>query len=163
MSKFNDVKEALDNALMYARDSYDAADSAESHASDASNYASQASNAIETAMEELSNFQPFDSDEMERLMDIQFALVEVLGVNTRRINRLVDGDDFTYQEVVFFRNLHNLLVNLTTRGLEDIIVYSDRITEFETQYLTGEEPGTRDYNRVIKYYVDKKEATNVQG
>jgi len=75
----------------------------------------------------------------------------------------VNGEEFTYSEVLFLRYLHPLLVNLTTRGTDDILVYSDRITEFENQYITTDDVLGSKYGRAIKYYVDKKEATNVQG
>jgi hypothetical protein len=163
MSNYDEVRSALEKAQSLAGDAYDLADSAESYANDASSHASRASDAINDALEELAKFQPFDSNELERLMEIQFALINVLEVNARRINNLVNGEEFTYSEVLFLRYLHPLLVNLTTRGTDDILVYSDRITEFENQYITTDDVLGSKYGRAIKYYVDKKEATNVQG
>jgi hypothetical protein len=161
MSNYDEVRSILERAQSLASDAYDAADNAESQASDASSYASRASDALNDALEELSNFQSFESNELERLMEIQFALLDVLGVNARRINRLVDGEEFTYSEVVFLRHLHSLLIHLTTRGAEDILVYSDRVTEFETQYIGPDDVLGSKYGKAIRYYVDKKEATNV--
>jgi len=163
MSSYDDIKHSLENAQSFASDAYDAADSAERYCNDASGYASRASDAIETALEQLETFQPYDSNELERLMEIQFVLVETLAVNARRINSLVNGEEFTYSELQFLRNLHNTLAYLTTRGPEDIMVYSNDTTQFEIQYLTGEEPGSDKFEKIIKFYVGKKEATNVQG
>jgi hypothetical protein len=159
MSNYDAVKEAIERALSLANDAYDAADSAESSASEASGYANQASDAAGTALEELAAFQPFDSDDLERLVEIQFALLDIVGVNARRMNRLIDGNKLSYTEANYLRSLHHLLLKLTTRGDEDLLVYAERVTEFNIVY--GDLPSA--YGKTIQLHVDKqdKEATNV--
>ena len=138
-----------------ADDAYSSADSAEDHAKDASGYASRASDAISTALEELAAFQPFDSDELERLMEIQFALLELVQVNARRINSLVEGNATSYREGMFLRSLHNWLLKLYTRDANDIYVYSVDKVEFHVEW-----PETGVYGKALKMFVDKKEENN---
>ena len=157
MSNYDEVKEALERAQSLINDAYDEADSAESSASSASNSASRAGDAIGTALEELSNYQPYDANDLERLIEIQFALVEVLGVNARRINSLVDGNGLTYTEGNYLRVLHQFLTKVTTRGNEDILVYAERVTEFNATY----EDDLSLYGRKITFYTDKKKAEEV--
>jgi hypothetical protein len=157
MSNFDTVKEAIEHAQSLAGDAYSAADSAEDYARDASGYASRVSDALETALEELGSYQPFDNEEMERLVEIQFALVELIGVNARRMNRLIEGDGFSYDEGRFLRNLHYMLIKLYTRGKDDQFVFSNDITSLEIEYLDS-----GDYGKAFKLFVDKKEETNVQ-
>ena len=157
MSNYDEVKEALERAQSLINDAYDEADSAESSASSASSSASRAGDAIGAALDELSNYQPYDADDLERLVEIQFALVEVLGVNARRINSLVDGNGLTYTEGNYLRVLHQVLTKVTTRGNEDILVYAERVTEFNATY----EDDLSLYGRKITFYTDKKKAEEV--
>ena len=157
MSNYDEVKEALERAQSLINDAYDEADSAESSASSASSSASRAGDAIGAALDELSNYQPYDADDLERLVEIQFALVEVLGVNARRINSLVDGNGLTYTEGNYLRVLHQFLTKVTTRGNEDILVYAERVTEFNATY----EDDLSLYGRKITFYTDKKKAEEV--